>query len=118
MSEDELIGCDLTWRYDGADDWVLLHRRRRMGRVVPDNEHPGMYRVALARSRLSDMQICPGPKMLRWRLPSVNYSGKPTIVQSTPRNAQKRGLFLRPLPRPLIQTRSLRGGYPRQQTRP
>jgi hypothetical protein len=55
MSEDsELIGCDLTWRRDGTD-WVLLHKRRRMGRVVPDNEHPGMYRVALSRSRLSDM---------------------------------------------------------------
>jgi hypothetical protein len=26
-----------------------------MGRVVPDNEHRGMYRVVLARGRLSDM---------------------------------------------------------------
>jgi hypothetical protein len=50
----ELIGCDLTWRRDGAA-WVLFHKRRRMGRVVLDNEHPGMYRVALARGRLSDM---------------------------------------------------------------
>jgi hypothetical protein len=33
----------------------LLHKRRRMGRVEPDNEHPGMFRVALARGRLTDM---------------------------------------------------------------
>jgi hypothetical protein len=55
MSEDsELIGCNLTWRRDGAN-WVLLHKHRRMGRVVPDNEHRGMFRVALSRGRLSDM---------------------------------------------------------------
>jgi hypothetical protein len=54
MSNSELIGCELTWQRAGAD-WVLLHKRRRMGRVVPDDEHPGMYRLALSRGRLSDM---------------------------------------------------------------
>jgi hypothetical protein len=50
----ELIGCDLAWKRDGAD-WVFLHKRRRMGRVRPDSEHRGMYRVVLSRGRFSDM---------------------------------------------------------------
>ena len=54
MSNSELIGCDLAWKRDGAD-WLLLHKRRRMGRVAPDSEHRGMYRVVLSRDRLSDM---------------------------------------------------------------
>ena len=54
MGNSELIGCDLAWKRDGAD-WLLLHKRRRMGRVAPDSEHRGMYRVVLSRGRLSDM---------------------------------------------------------------
>jgi hypothetical protein len=50
----ELIGRELAWKRDGAD-WVLHHRRRRMGRVTPDSAVPGMYRVVLSRDRLSDM---------------------------------------------------------------
>jgi hypothetical protein len=50
----DLIGCELVWRRDGAE-WVLRHNRRGMGRVVPDSAHPGMYRVALSRGRLSGM---------------------------------------------------------------
>jgi len=46
--------CDLAWRRDGAD-WVLLNKRRRMGWVLPDNQHRGMYRSVLSRGRLSDM---------------------------------------------------------------
>jgi hypothetical protein len=45
---------DLTWRRDGAG-WVLLCNRRRMGRVLPENQHRGMYRSVLPRGRLSDM---------------------------------------------------------------
>jgi hypothetical protein len=47
-------GCDLAWRRDGAN-WVLRHKRRRMGRVTPDHEYRGMYRVVLSHGRLSDM---------------------------------------------------------------
>jgi hypothetical protein len=54
MSNSKLIGCELTWRRDGAH-WVLVHKRRRLGRVTPDREHRGMYRVALSQGRLSDM---------------------------------------------------------------
>jgi hypothetical protein len=48
------VGRNLAWRCNGAD-WILFHRRRRMGRVVPDVRHGGMYRVALSRGRLSGM---------------------------------------------------------------
>jgi hypothetical protein len=37
MSNSEFIGCDLAWKRDGAD-WVLLRKRRRMGRVALDSE--------------------------------------------------------------------------------
>jgi hypothetical protein len=33
-------------------DWVLLHKRRHMGRVTPDNHRLGMYRVVLSRGQL------------------------------------------------------------------
>ena len=33
----------LKWQRDG-DKWVLLYRRRRMGRAVPDPANPGMFR--------------------------------------------------------------------------
>jgi len=48
------IGCDLRWHRDGAA-WVLMHKRRRMGRVVPDDKHRGMSRVVLSRGRPSDI---------------------------------------------------------------
>jgi hypothetical protein len=51
---DRPLDCDLAWRRDGAD-WVLLYKRRRMGRVLPDNQHHGMYRSVLSRGHLSDM---------------------------------------------------------------
>jgi hypothetical protein len=45
---------DLSWHRNGAA-WVLLHKRRRMRRVVPDSNHPGMWRSAKSGRRLSDM---------------------------------------------------------------
>jgi hypothetical protein len=33
----------LKWTRE-VDAWILLYRRRRMGRVVPDRDHPGMWR--------------------------------------------------------------------------
>jgi hypothetical protein len=32
----------LKWTREGAA-WILLYRRRRMGRVVPDKDHAGMW---------------------------------------------------------------------------
>ena len=42
----------LKWARDG-DAWILLYRRRRMGRVVPDKDHQGMWRSVISRG-LSD----------------------------------------------------------------
>ena len=43
----------LSWRHDG-DAWVLLHPRHRMGRVVPDKDHSGMWRSVKVDGILSD----------------------------------------------------------------
>ena len=37
-----------------GDAWILLYRRRRMGRVVPDKERPGMWRSVKVDGNLSD----------------------------------------------------------------
>jgi hypothetical protein len=42
----------LKWKRDGAD-WVLFNGRRRMGRVTPAADHPGMYRWEKAGGRFS-----------------------------------------------------------------
>ena len=43
--------------HDGAGgcSFSSSPRRRRMGRVAPDRQHRGLYRVVLSRGRLSDM---------------------------------------------------------------
>ena len=41
--EEYAIASDLAWRLD-AIGWMLFYKRRRMGRVVPDAKHPGMFR--------------------------------------------------------------------------
>ena len=33
------------------DAWILLYRRRRTGRVVPDKNHPGMWRSVKSTER-------------------------------------------------------------------
>jgi hypothetical protein len=45
---------ELVWRRSSGE-WHLLAGRRRMGRVLPDSKHPGMFRSVLATGRLSDM---------------------------------------------------------------
>ena len=37
-----------------GDAWILLYRRRRTGRVVPDKNHPGMWRSVKVDGILSD----------------------------------------------------------------
>jgi hypothetical protein len=56
MSVDLEYACRsrLTWKREGAD-WVLWCGRRRMGRVVPDGKHPGMYRSVKSGGHLSDI---------------------------------------------------------------
>ena len=43
----------LKWTREG-DAWILLCRRRRMGRVVPDKDHPGRWRSVKVDGILSD----------------------------------------------------------------
>ena len=45
MTDEEEFSArsQLKWTREG-DAWILLYRRRRMGRVVPDTDHPGMWR--------------------------------------------------------------------------
>ncbi len=45
MTDEEEFSArsQLKWTREG-DAWILLYRRRRMGRVVPDKDHSGMWR--------------------------------------------------------------------------
>jgi hypothetical protein len=52
--EDEFAArSQLKWTREG-NAWILLYRRRQMGRVVPDPEWPGMWR-SIKGSGLGDM---------------------------------------------------------------
>ena len=55
MTEEEEFAArsQLKWTREG-DGWILLYRRRRMGRVVPDKDHQGMWR-SVKSSGLGDM---------------------------------------------------------------
>jgi hypothetical protein len=56
MTEQEEFAarCQLKWTREG-DAWILLYRRRRMGRVVPDRDHPGLWRSVKVDGILSDL---------------------------------------------------------------
>jgi hypothetical protein len=53
--EEYAIRSQLKWKRDGSD-WILLRGRRRMGRVIPDHQYPGMWRSPKSGGRISDMQ--------------------------------------------------------------
>ena len=44
----------MHWIREGAD-WVLKLKRRKLGRVFPDDRYPGMWRSRRADGQLSDM---------------------------------------------------------------
>ena len=44
----------MHWMREGAD-WVLKLGRRKLGRVFPDSQYPGMWRSYRADGQLSDM---------------------------------------------------------------
>jgi hypothetical protein len=44
----------MYWTRDGAE-WVLKLGRRKLGRVFPDNQYPGMWLSRRADGKLSDM---------------------------------------------------------------
>jgi hypothetical protein len=65
--EEEFAARSQLKRTRDRDAWILLYRRRRMGRVVPDKDHSGMWRSvkvdgippAPARSvRSNDLMAC------------------------------------------------------------
>ena len=64
MTDEEEFAAryQLKWAWE-CDVWILLYRRRRMGRVVPDKDHP---HVAISQSRrhLSDTANCPQHRQL------------------------------------------------------
>ena len=45
MTDEEEFAArsQLKWQRDG-DVWILLYRRKRMRRLVPGKDHPGMWR--------------------------------------------------------------------------
>ena len=43
----------LEWTREG-DAWILLYRRQRTGRVIPDKDHPRMWRSVKIDGILSD----------------------------------------------------------------
>ena len=45
MTDEEEFAARSQLKWAREDDaWILLYRRRRMGCVVPDKDHPGMWR--------------------------------------------------------------------------
>jgi hypothetical protein len=53
LEQEYAVRSKLRWWRDGSD-WILLHGRRRMGRIVPDSQYPGMFRSVKSHG-LSDM---------------------------------------------------------------
>src|SRR6476660_8634488 len=55
MTDEEEFAArsQLKWTQEG-DAWILHYRRRRTGRVVPDKNHPGMWRSVKVDGILSN----------------------------------------------------------------
>ena len=81
---------DLIWRRERGN-WLLLHKRRRMGRVVPDTKHPGMYRIAMSGGRLSDMANLSWAKSLA--LGAAERDLAYEAANTPPKTQQKGGVF-------------------------
>ena len=43
-SDAELIGASLKWKWMPSGCWRLFDGKRRFGDVVPDSQHPNMWR--------------------------------------------------------------------------
>ena len=76
------IRSQLKWKRDGTD-WVLWYGRHRVGHVVPDAKHPGMFRWATSSGRLSDMANISWSSMPRWAQPSETRNGRPGPFKSS-----------------------------------
>jgi hypothetical protein len=78
------------WTRSGTD-WILLCGRRRVGRVVPDRNYVGMYRIALPSGRLSDMANLSWAKSLT--LDAAERDLAYETANSPQKPQQKRGSF-------------------------
>jgi len=55
MTDKEEFAARSQLKWTRQDDaWILLYRRRRMGRLVRDNDHSGMWRSVEVDGFLSD----------------------------------------------------------------
>jgi hypothetical protein len=88
------------WKRDGRD-WVLVAGKRRFGRVVPDDKHPGMWRSILPGGRLSDMANLSWARnaVLEVALRELEYEAKQQAVRDPRFTAGKGGVFEGPASR-------------------
>ena len=87
MTDDEEFAArsQLKWQRDG-NVWILLYRRKRMGRVLPD-DHPGMWSSVKSNGR-SDLAN------LSWAEDGVLAQAVRELayeLQTPPRNPNKTG---------------------------
>ena len=54
MTDEEEFAARSQLKWTQGNAWILLYRRRRMGRVVPDKDHSGMWRSVKVDGILSD----------------------------------------------------------------
>ena len=77
----------MHWMREGAD-WVLKLGRRKLGRVFPDSQYPGMWRSYRADGRLSDMAN------LSWAKNAVLAAAE--LASNPPKCPVRRGYFQPP----------------------
>jgi hypothetical protein len=74
----------MNWLREGTD-WVLKFNRRKLGRVFPDGQWPGMWRSRRADGQLSNMAN------LSWAKPAVLAVAERDILPA--KSPAKRTLF-------------------------
>jgi hypothetical protein len=82
------------WKRDGTG-WILVAGKRRFGRVVPDDKHPGMWRSILPGGRLSDMANLSWARnaVLEVALRELEYEARQRAVIDPSKCPVKRGVF-------------------------
>ena len=83
---------ELHWERNGLT-WTLLHKRWRMGRVIPDSKFKGMDRIELSGGRLSDMANLSWAKSLA--LEAAERELAYERANTPQKSQQKRGSFRR-----------------------
>ena len=70
MTDDEEFAArsQLKWQRDG-DVWILLYRRKRMGRVVPDKDLSRHVAIGQSGRFVATLPTCLGPRTPFWHRP-------------------------------------------------